>query len=259
MIAKAVPIQEAFEQKYGLPIVREHIGYVQLLEDIRSKSVKEIHWFKDKDDYELEGPCLVEYENGIVKQSVVPPKDFVIPAAMTAHHVKGSILPIVPTEAELNPVTPVSEEFLNAITHIFPLISLLAVYLGVRYMNWLKGDMADRDKMRQKEKDDSVKQKVEEYKENIESEAETLANMGYSVKEIVAELKTLDVKYDLYHVKNLVDRAQKRFKEEEAAKAAEEKAAAAKPEKKKTQESKYFNIVSFSFISFPERKCRNSS
>ena len=209
-------ISEAFDPKYGLPIVREKLSYGELLRDIRSKKVKEIHWFSRKDDFYFEGACLVEYHDGKVKQSVVPARDLQIPSAMTANQVKGSLLSPVPTDAELNPAPAVSSDVLNVVGKAFPLIGLVAVYLAVQYMAWLKGDMTDRIKMRQKEQEEAKLQKVEESREMRESEAETLANMGMSVQEIVAELKRADIKYDLYHVKLLVDRAQRQAEQESA-------------------------------------------
>lgn len=166
----------------------------------------------------------MEYKNGLVKQSVVPAQDMIIPSAMTANRVKGSVLIPVPTKTELSPVPPVSEQLLNVVAKVFPVVSLLAVYIAVQYMNWLKGDMGDRLKMKQRERQDESKQAQEMREESLKSEAETLAEMGMGVKEIVKRLRESKIDYELYHIKQLVDKAQLRAKqlEEHKAKKAEE-------------------------------------
>jgi len=144
LVVYGVNINEAFESKYGLPVVRERIGYLQLLKDIRAKKVKEIHWFSREDDFYFEGPCIIEYHDSSVKQSVVPPYDYRIPSAMSSSGVKGTLLSPVPTKFDLSPIPTVSDEILNFVGRFFPLLSLIGVYLGVQYMNWLKGDYDDR-------------------------------------------------------------------------------------------------------------------
>ena len=215
LVVFSLSVDEAFEPKYGLPIVREKVSYGQLLDDIRSKKVKEIHWFSKKEQFHFQGPCLVEYYNKTVKQSIIPASDLHIPAAMLSNSVKGSLLPPIPSDTELNPVLPVDEDILNIVAKIFPLISLVLVYLAVQFMNWLKGDMGDRKKMRQKDREAAEQQKKEEMDEILESEAELMAQMGLGVKEIIKRLRETNVKYDVYKVKLLVDRAKRRMEEGE--------------------------------------------
>lgn len=71
-----------FSPESGLPMVRDYLKYGDLLRDIRLGKVKEIRWFSQRDNYNLQGPCLVEYADGSVKQSHVPHVDFRIAQAM---------------------------------------------------------------------------------------------------------------------------------------------------------------------------------
>ena len=215
LVVFSLNVDEAFEPKYGLPIVREKVSYGELLEDIRSKKVKEIHWFSHKEQFHFQGPCLVEYYNNTVKQSIIPASDLRIPAAMLTNSVKGSLLPPIPTDTELNPVLPVDEDTLNIVAKTFPLICLVIVYIAVQFMNWLKGDMADRKKMRQKDREAAEKQKNEEMEEMLESEAESLAKIGMSTKEIIKRLRQSNVQRDLYKVKLIVERVRRKAAEEE--------------------------------------------
>lgn len=215
-------VDEAFEPKYNLPIVRERVSYSQLLEDIRDDRVKEIFWFSQRNDFKFEGPCLVEYIDDRIKQSVVPASDMTIPAAMMTHMVPGILLPPVPTDRELDPVSPVAEEIVNCVTKLFPIVSLIVVYYCVQYMNWLKGDMADRKKMKQKELQDARDQDLEDFKDQPEVEARTLAEMGLGVKEIVRELRRQKATFNLLEVKQLVDQARLKEEQEEEEKKTEE-------------------------------------
>lgn len=81
-IRKDLPDPSLFDPDTGLPLVRDHVDYGELLSEIRLGRVKEIHWFTVQDSQELQGPCLVEYKDGKVKQSHIVNTDLRIPQAM---------------------------------------------------------------------------------------------------------------------------------------------------------------------------------
>lgn len=56
----------------------------------------------------------------------------------------------------------------------------MLVYISVQYMAWKKGDMEDRKKIREKQRQSSIKLKDDLLKETQEAEAESLARMGWS-------------------------------------------------------------------------------
>ncbi|CAD7700936.1 unnamed protein product [Ostreobium quekettii] len=203
----SVKPQPAFEHRYGLPIVREYAKYHEILRDVRTEKVKEIHWFTQEDEYEVEGPCLIEYKDGSIKQGHIPPSDLRIPFAMNAHNVKGTALRPVPAPEELDPPVPPSERMLEFVSKVLPIIGLIAVYAAVHYMAWLRGDMDDRRKIRQKEKEEARRLKEEISQEQREEEAETLAMMGWDAEDIMEELGRKGIEMDKGYVERLVKRS----------------------------------------------------
>lgn len=85
--SKDVPDPSLFDPATGLPIVRDVVKYGELLCDIRLGRVKEIHWFTQREGKELQGPCLVEYIDGKVKQAYVANTDLRVPQAMQVRNV----------------------------------------------------------------------------------------------------------------------------------------------------------------------------
>lgn len=72
--APAKPKAFLYESRFGLPVVREALSYTELLKAIRQGKVKSVHWFKaeHKGTAIVDGPCLVEYIDGSLRQSNVP-------------------------------------------------------------------------------------------------------------------------------------------------------------------------------------------
>lgn len=72
--AQTAPKSFLYESKFGLPVVREKLNYTELLKAIRQGKVRSVHWFKaeHKGTAIVDGPCLVEYIDGSLKQSNVP-------------------------------------------------------------------------------------------------------------------------------------------------------------------------------------------
>lgn len=66
------PCRYLYEEKYGLPIVRESVDMSALLKDIRDEKVSRIYWFTKNNVDVTEGPCLVIYKDGKVRQSFIP-------------------------------------------------------------------------------------------------------------------------------------------------------------------------------------------
>ena len=60
------------EPKYGLPVVRETVDMGALLHDIRHERVSRIYWYTKTNVDVIDGPCLVIYKDGTLKQSYVP-------------------------------------------------------------------------------------------------------------------------------------------------------------------------------------------
>jgi hypothetical protein len=67
-----------FEPNFGAAIVREEVPRDTLLRDIRFGLVKGVHYFRGTwaETAVSAGDCLVEYEDGTVKQSFIPHHDF---------------------------------------------------------------------------------------------------------------------------------------------------------------------------------------
>lgn len=198
----------AFETSYGRPVVHKYVKYSDLLRDIRLEKVNEIFWFTQEEDRELEGPCLVEYKDGKLKQAHIPPSDLRLPYAMSAHGVVCHTLRPQPSERDLNPVSPPSDFVIDMVAKIAPLILIGFVYAAVRYMAWQKGDVEDRRMMRQKERRDARLLRREIAAEREEEEAQTLASMGWTTEEIVRELTRTGKEVDLEYVQRLVKRAE---------------------------------------------------
>lgn len=68
------PKQYLYEPRFGLPVVRRQLSYVELLKSIRQGKVKSVSWFKadHKGAAVVDGPCLVEFIDGTLYQSNVP-------------------------------------------------------------------------------------------------------------------------------------------------------------------------------------------
>lgn len=80
-----------FSPVSGLPMVRDYLKYGDLLREIRLGQVKEIHWFCQRGNYNLQGPCLVEFIDGSVKQSHVANTDLRIAQAMQVGLLTGVV------------------------------------------------------------------------------------------------------------------------------------------------------------------------
>lgn len=65
-------------------------------------------------------------------------------------------------------------------------MSLVFVYISVQYMEWRKGDMDDRKKIRQKQRKMSSQLQKDLAMETKEGEAEILARMGWSAGKVMS-------------------------------------------------------------------------
>jgi len=192
--------------------VRQKISYSELLRDIRTEKVKEVSWFTGlpAGDSYLEGPCLVIYKDGTVKQSCVPSVDRRIPFAMESHKVVASLVPPTPREIFAPaPVAP-SEFVVDIFSKVIPFAALLLVYAAATYAAYLKGDAEDRKKLRQKDRMEKEMQKMEEKEDVLANEATTMALMGVGVEEICTSLDRLGVPYERADIEAEVENARKK-------------------------------------------------
>ena len=67
-----------FEKQWGLAVVRQQVSYSELLRDIRESRVKAVRWFSfdDSGPRYTPGNALVEYLDGRVRQTYIPPADY---------------------------------------------------------------------------------------------------------------------------------------------------------------------------------------
>jgi len=203
------PKQYLYGRDFGMPVVREKLSYSELLRDIRLGLVKEVSWFTTMPagDHTLEGPCLVIYRDGLVKQSCVPGFDVRIPYAMESQGVTASLVPPTPPSVFEPPPTPPSEMAVNLFSKAIPIISLVAVYLAATYASFLKGDAEDRKKIRRKERADKAQQRLEEKADILAMESTNMAMMGMGVDEICAALDRLKVPYERAEIEREVEAA----------------------------------------------------
>lgn len=96
---------------------------------------------------------------------------------------------------------------------MWPGIAILFVYLSVQFMNWLKGDVEDRKRMKRKEKEDQKLQRQKEMEESREEDAYMMASLGFSVREIIREFERIKVPYDRKRIEKLVKENDKKKKE----------------------------------------------
>lgn len=210
------PKQYLYSDRFGMPVVREKLSYNELLRDIRTNQVAEVSWFKDPRlrGMEPEGPCLVIYRDGRVRQSVVPAIDTRIPYAMETHSVKSTLAPMaIPTLLDTPPPPP-SQTAVALFSKALPVFALLAVYVAATYASILKGDAEDRRKIRAKEATEKAVALEEEKEDVLASEATNMALMGLGVRDICEQLDRLGVPYTRESVEAEVEAAKERNRED---------------------------------------------
>ncbi|KAK9816556.1 hypothetical protein WJX72_001883 [[Myrmecia] bisecta] len=214
--APAAGKQFLFEPTFGLPVARRYLGYGDLLREIRLGNVKQLLFFAQGEELELEGPCLVVDHNNVVAQSYVPHFDYRIPYAMETHGVKASRLSAAPSQAELTPSVGVSARTTKLVTTALPLLAILVVYIATQVAHALKGDIDDRRKIRRVESEKEAEAALQREADALAMEARELAALGLDVDEICRQLDRLQLPYERSYVEDLV------AKEEQKAAAAPE-------------------------------------
>lgn len=194
--------------RFGLPVVRQHLSYTQLLREIRTDKVDQLLFFTMRDLEGVEGPCLVVYRDGSVAQSHVPPHDFRIPFAMEHHAVTADRLEPQPEASLLEPAPPISERT-QQLLKAAPFAALLLVYVAVRVSVSMQGDAEDRDKIKRKEAEERRRAKQQEQQDRVAMEAETMARMGMELPEIRKALGALKIEYDPEELEATVTKAKK--------------------------------------------------
>ncbi|KAK9823015.1 hypothetical protein WJX81_007049 [Elliptochloris bilobata] len=220
---QAVPrSQWLFEPKHGLAIVRKKLKYGELLREIRQGRVRDVlffdndHLMENEEDFTpVEGPCLVLFRDGHVEQAYIPPYDVRMQCAMETHGVRADRIatPMTAKDYKLYvPVGRVTKTFLTAL----PIIALGVAYAATQFAAFLKGDLDDRKKILAADIRKEKELEMQREADDLAMEARTLATMGWSVEEIVAELKRINVPFNLEYVTKLV--AEERAKAAGAAK-----------------------------------------
>ncbi|CAK0787425.1 hypothetical protein CVIRNUC_010645 [Coccomyxa viridis] len=212
------PDRWLFEPVHGLPIVRKQLKYAELLKEIRMGHVRTVMYFDNDEsavsveDYqEVEGPCLVVFNDNRVAHSYVPRFDYRIPYAMETHGVEAARLATPLTSTTLQQSGKVAGAFTARFLSALPFLALGLAYLATQYAAYLKGDLEDRKKIQSADVAREKELKAQRDQDERLLEARKLAGMGLSVDEIEAELKRIKmVGYSREYIERLVEVEQMR-------------------------------------------------
>lgn len=133
------PKEYLYEPRYGFPVVRKRLSYGDLLREIRIGNVKQLKFFETGEDVvELEGPCLVVFQDDTVAQGYVPHYDCRIPYAMENHGVTAARLPAEPAIVSQTVGKMWSENQQKIFNYVVPVIALGVVYYATQLAAKLK-------------------------------------------------------------------------------------------------------------------------
>jgi len=135
----------------------------RLLRDIRTEDVSRIYWFSTDGVDILEGPCLVVYKDGRVKQSFVPTHAGAqrVYYAMETHGVVGAKLKAQPSPEMVTPPWKPSQAQIDLATKAIPTLALGGVLAAAKYAAWRKGDAEDRALLRRRAAEKRAQEKRE--------------------------------------------------------------------------------------------------
>ena len=127
------PKQYLYESKFGLPVVHKRLSYGDLLREIRTGNVKQIKFFATQEDMiELEGPCLIIFQDDTLAQGYVPHYDHRIPYAMENHGVVAVRLPAEPVPGTFTVQRMWNQNQQKVINRVIPLIAIGLVYFATQ-------------------------------------------------------------------------------------------------------------------------------
>lgn len=122
-----------YEPRFGLPLVRRRLSYGDLLREIRTGNVKQLKFFETGENViELEGPCLVVFQDDTVAQGYVPHYDYRIPYAMENHGVAAARLPAEPAPERYNVERMWNKNQQKIINYVIPVIAIGLVYFATQ-------------------------------------------------------------------------------------------------------------------------------
>ncbi|CAG9461273.1 unnamed protein product [Pedinophyceae sp. YPF-701] len=180
--------QYLYDRKTGLPIVRDNLSYGDLLRDIRTEKVQALHWLSSlEDEPRVQGPCLVEYRDGSIKQAHVPSYDTRTMYAMETHGVRGTRFKARP--ANITATFEPSQAMMTFFNKGIPAIGLLIIWAAAQYASHLKGDKGDRADVRAYERDERKRSQAKQKEDTRMYEAQFMAERGATKAQIMERLK----------------------------------------------------------------------
>ncbi|KAL3160769.1 hypothetical protein ABBQ38_009182 [Trebouxia sp. C0009 RCD-2024] len=205
-----------YEPRFGLPLVRRRLSYGDLLREIRTGNVKQLKFFETGENViELEGPCLVVFQDDTVAQGYVPHYDYRIPYAMENHGVAAARLPAEPAPERYNVERMWNKNQQKIINYVIPVIAIGLVYFATQLAAKWKGDKEDREKMRAMDAEKVKAEKAQRKADDALMEPARLAARGMTLEQIETDMKRRGIKMERSYIQRQIEKADRKRAVEE--------------------------------------------